>query len=77
MTPTEIETHVLQTISKIAPESNIDSLDPAIRFRDQIQFDSVDFLNFIEQIEEVLNVRIPETDYPKLASLNGCITYLG
>lgn len=76
MTPKEIETLVLETLSTIAPESDIDSLKPEIVFRDQIQFDSVDCLNFIEQIQKALDIKIPETDYPQLASLNGCIAYL-
>ncbi len=74
---TEIKNLVLQTISKIAPESNLESLKPDVRFRDQFDFDSVDFVNFIAQLQEVVQSKIPETDYPQLATLNGCIAYLG
>ncbi len=77
MQPTEIKNLVLQTISKIAPESNLESLKPDVRFRDQFDFDSVDFVNFIAQLQEVVQSKIPETDYPQLATLNGCIAYLG
>ncbi|NOR25056.1 MAG: acyl carrier protein [Desulforhopalus sp.] len=77
MTPTEIETLVLQTISKIAPESNLENLNPDVRFRDQFDFDSVDFVNLIEQLQQALQFKIPEIDYPQLATLNGCRAYLG
>lgn len=76
MLPMEIKTHVLKTISKIAPESNLENLNPDVRFRDQFDFDSVDFVNFIIQLQDVFNSKIPETDYPQLATLNGCIAYL-
>lgn len=76
MTPAEIKKLVLKTISTIAPESNLDSLKPDVVFRDQIQFDSVDCVNFIEQIQKALDIKIPETDYPQLTTLNGCIDYL-
>ena len=77
MIATEIKSLVLQTISKIAPESNLESLNPDVRFRDQFEFDSVDFVNFMGQLQEVFQSKIPETDYPQLATLNGCIAYLG
>lgn len=76
MQPTEIETLVLKTISKIAPESDLLNLNPDVRFRDQFAFDSVDFVNLIEQLQQALQTKVPETDYPQLATLNGCIAYL-
>ena len=76
MIATEIETLILQTIEKIAPESNLEDLNPDRRFRDQFDFDSVDFVNFIDQLQEILQLKIPETDYPQLATLNGGIAYL-
>ncbi len=77
MIATEIGTLILQTIKKIAPESNLENLNPGLRFRDQFDFDSVDFVNFIEQLQELFQIKIPETDYPQLATLNGGIAYLG
>ena len=77
MLPMEIKTLVLQTISRIAPESNLENLNPDVRFRDQFDFDSVDFVNFIGQLQESFQSKIPETDYPQLATLNGSIAYLG
>lgn len=77
MLPMEIETLVLKTISKIAPESNLENLNPDVRFRDQFDFDSVDFVDFIGQLQKFFQFKIPETDYPQLATLNGCIAYLG
>ena len=77
MTTTEIRAIVLQAIHRIAPEADPDRLDPEVPFRDQIDFDSVDFVNLIEQLQQTLDRRIPEIDYPRLATLNGCLAYLG
>ena len=76
MLPTEIADIVLKSIAQIAPEANLDKLPVNARFRDQFDFDSVDFVNLIERLEQALQVKIPEMDYPLLISLNGCIAYL-
>ena len=76
MIPSEIAGLVLQAIARIAPEANLENLNPDARFRDQFDFDSVDFVNFIEQLQQTMQVKIPETDYPQLITLNGCVAYL-
>ena len=73
----EIEQLVRQTIGNIAPEADLDHLQPDVRFRDQFDLDSVDFVNLIEQLQQALHIKIPELDYPQLTTLNGCIAYLG
>ena len=45
-------------------------------FRDQLDIDSMDFLNFVIALHEKLHLEIPETDYPKLTTLNGCMEHL-
>jgi acyl carrier protein len=52
------------------------SLDPDAEFRQEIDLDSMDFLNFIIGLHARLNVDVPEADYPKLATLNQAIDYL-
>ncbi|WP_245589009.1 acyl carrier protein [Desulfatirhabdium butyrativorans] len=72
----QIQKTILEIIGKIAPEADIAHLDPAERLRNQFDFDSVDFLNFAIALQAHLNVKIPEEDYPQLATINGCIAYL-
>ena len=59
----KIKEVALDLIGKIAPEVDIENLDPAVRFRDQFDFDSVDFMNFAVALQEQLKVEIPEEDY--------------
>jgi acyl carrier protein len=76
MTEEQIKKVVLEVIGRIAPESDLEHLDPAERLRNQFDFDSVDFMNFAVALQSQLKVVIPEGDYPRLATLNGCIAYL-
>lgn len=76
LTEDKIKEVALDLIGKIAPEADIENLDPAVRFRDQFDFDSVDFMNFAVALQEQLKVEIPEEDYLKIGTLNGCIAYL-
>jgi acyl carrier protein len=72
----QIQKTILEIIGKIAPEADLAHLDPAERLRDQIDFDSVNFLNFAIALQAHLNVAIPEEDYPQLATINSYIAYL-
>ena len=68
---------VLAVLATVAPELDAAALDPAVNFRDQMDFDSMDFLNFAIGLHKAFGVDIPETDYPKLFSLAGCLAYFG
>jgi acyl carrier protein len=72
----ELSRLVLETLTEIAPDVDPGRLDPEAAFRDQYEIDSVDFLNFVLALEKRLERRIPETDFPRLSSLKGCLDYL-
>jgi len=76
MTQGEIKDIVLKELVSIAPELEGEEIDPDLDFRDQFDFDSIDFLNFAIGVHEKLEIDIPEVDYPKMSSLTGCIAYL-
>jgi acyl carrier protein len=71
-----IRGEALAVLAEIAPEAAAVELDPARAFRDQIEMDSVDYLNFVMRLEKRLGLKVAEVDYPKLASLDGCVRYL-
>jgi acyl carrier protein len=76
MTDDEIKATVLRVIGDIAPEAELNHLDPAVDVREQLDLDSMDLLNIMIGIHEATGVDIPEADYPQMASLNGSVTYL-
>lgn len=75
-TEEHISKTALDIIATIAPEADLEHLDPAGRLRDQFDFDSVDFMNFAVGLQKRFQLDIPEEDYPRLATLNGCVAYL-
>ena len=76
MTPTQVHDTLLRLLGDIAPEAHIQTLKPNAGFRDQLDIDSMDFLNFIVALHRELAIEIPETDYPKYSTLQGCIDHL-
>lgn len=66
----------LEALLDVAPDIDPGTLDPAQPFRDQFDFDSMDQLNFVVGLHRALGVDVPETDYPQLTSLDGCVRYL-
>jgi acyl carrier protein len=77
MNEQELAAKVREALLSVAPEIDPQTLDPRVSFRDQFDMDSVDFLNFVLTLEQKSGVTIPETDYPRLSTLQGCIAYLG
>jgi acyl carrier protein len=76
MTEAEIRALVLEQLGNIAPEADLPAIDPGAPLRDELDIDSMDFLNFVIALHERLKVDIPEVDYPKLATINGAVGYL-
>ncbi len=76
MTRDEIRKVVLHALGEIAPEADPATLEPAVGLRDQLDIDSMDFLNFAVALHRDLGVEIPEADYGRLATLDGAVEYL-
>lgn len=76
MNKTEIEKTVRETVAEVAPEVDAGSIDPDQSFRDQFDFDSMDYLTLMMGLDKKLGIHISEIDYPKLSSLSGCVQYL-
>jgi acyl carrier protein len=67
---------VLEILSGLAPEVDVHTLRPDIRIRDQVDLDSMDFLNFLIAVDAEIGVDIPEADYPRLTTLDSILEYL-
>lgn len=73
---TDTRATVLAALYEVAPEAEGEEIDPKVNLRDQLDIDSVDFLNFVIGLHEATGVEIPEADYPKLSTLDGAVSYL-
>ncbi|HUH91783.1 MAG TPA: acyl carrier protein [Casimicrobiaceae bacterium] len=76
MTTVDIRTTILDALSDVAPEMEREKIDPRVDLREQLDLDSMDFLNFVVGLHKAFGVDIPEADYRKIGTLDGCMTYL-
>ncbi len=76
MTKEEIKTSLLDIISEIVPDEDISNLKGDSPIRDQIELDSMDFLDIIMELRKRYQIDIPEDDYPELATMNSSVAYL-
>lgn len=76
MTEEQVRAAVQKAIAQVAPEAASISLHATTNFRDQFEFDSMDFVSFVLTLDKMLERRTPEADYPRLSSLAGCVAYL-
>jgi len=72
----EIRTRVVGVIKSVAPEVEEGELRADRPLRDQIDLDSMDWLNVLVALHEKLRVDIPEADYGKLVTLDDLVGYL-
>jgi acyl carrier protein len=76
MTASNVRQIVLDIISDIAPDEDVTSLDDSKSLREQLDLDSMDFLDIVMELRKRHKVEVPQEDYPKLATLESCVTYL-
>lgn len=76
MNSIDIRAVIKDELGRIAPEVDFDTIDPEADLREQVDINSMDFLNLVTALHERLGIDIPEIDYPKLATLKGTIEYL-
>jgi acyl carrier protein len=76
MTKADIQQLILDIIADIAPDEDLSQVKPEVRLRDQLQLDSMDFLDIVMELRKQHSIQIPEADYIHLASLESCAEYL-
>jgi acyl carrier protein len=76
MTGAEISDAIVDILSDIAPDEDCSNLTADVAFREQLELDSMDFLDIVMELRKRYRVQIPEEDYPELASMNSTVAYL-
>ena len=76
MTPNEIREVILDILDNIAPDEDLSTLKDDVPFRDQLELDSMDFLDIVMELRKRYRIQIPEEDYPELASMDSTCKYL-
>jgi acyl carrier protein len=75
-TTSEIRDEILSVLTEIAPEVEPDDIEDDVLLRDQVDLDSMDWLNFLVGIHKRLQVDIPEADYASLRTLADVMDYV-
>lgn len=76
MNRSEAQTVILHILGQIAPEADLSDLEPDVELREQLDIDSMDYLNFILGIHQQTGIDVPEADYAKLGTLEDSIAYV-
>ena len=72
----EIRSMILEVIHEIVPDEDLSNLKGDVRIRDQIEMDSMDFLDIIMELRKRYAIVVPEDDYMKLSTLDSSVAYL-
>jgi acyl carrier protein len=76
VTDEQLLTTISEVLHRIAPEVDLAAIDPDGDIQDEMDLDSMDFLNLMVGLHEQTGIEVPERDYPKVTSLNACVAYL-
>lgn len=76
MTRDEALATIKAVIEEVVPGADLTSVAPGENFRERLEMDSLDFLNFVEALSERTGLTLPEQDYPALGTLGGCADYV-
>jgi acyl carrier protein len=76
MTAAEIREAVLEILADIAPDEDLSTLQEEVPFREQLELDSMDFLDIVMELRKRYRIQIPEEEYTELASMASTVRYL-
>ncbi len=76
MNDVELKARILGLLTDIAPDVDADSVQSDVDFRDQFDFDSMDQLHFAIALHQAFEIDIPESEYPRLASIDKCLAFV-
>lgn len=76
MTPVEIRQVILDILGDIAPDEDLSKLKEDVPLREQLELDSMDFLDIVMELRKRYRVQIPEDDYAELGSMQSTVKYL-
>jgi acyl carrier protein len=76
MAPADIRHVILDILERIAPDEDLSDLNDGVPFREQMELDSMDFLDIVMELRKQYRIQIPETDYEHLISMQSTVQYL-
>ena len=72
----QIRQVILAILARIAPDEDLSEIDDSVPFREQMELDSMDFLDIVMELRKMYRVQIPEEDYENLVTMTSTVSYL-
>ena len=76
VTNAEVRTKVLDIIADIALDDDVTGINDDVALREQLDLDSMDFLDIVMELKKRHKIEVPQEDYPRLATMSSCVEYL-
>jgi acyl carrier protein len=76
LTPDQLKQIIFTVVGQIAPEADLQKLNPDEELQRALDIDSFDFLNVLIGINQEIGVEVPEADYGQVNTLNRLVSYL-
>ena len=76
MVDQQVREIILGIIAMVAPDADLSNVKGDVRLRDQLEMDSMDFLDIVMELRKRYKIEVPKEDYPELATLDSCVSYL-
>jgi acyl carrier protein len=76
MTKEEIKSVLMEIVAEIIPDEDLTNLKDDIPIREQVELDSMDFLDIIMELRKRYGIEVPEDDYMQLATIDSSVAYL-
>ena len=73
----QVKDIILEIIATVAPDADLSQIKGDVRLRDQLDMDSMDFLDIVMELRKRYKIDVPKEDYNELATLDGCCSYIG
>ena len=67
---------LVRLLHRIAPELDPSELDDGALIQEQLDLDSMDFLNLMTGLHDESGIDVPERDYPRLSTIGGFVAYV-
>ena len=76
MEAVQVREKVINIIADISMEDELGHLKDDVALREQLDLDSMDFLDIVMELKKRHQIEVPQEDYPRLATLGSCVEYL-
>jgi acyl carrier protein len=76
VTPDDARALLARLLHGVAPEVDLEEVDPAAALQEEAELDSMDFLNLVGALYDETGIDVPERDYPLVATVDGFVAYV-